>query len=92
MYPQANTLTLPAYDNDPINAHRGEVLLNANDASTLLDGMRSVMAAGVNAFGAMGSGPIRVEVPININGREFSRAIIDDLRMVQKSNPEVVHA
>lgn len=91
-FSHASGLAYVPYDNYPINAHRGEVLLNANDASTLLDGMRSIMAAGVNAVGSMGSGPIRVEVPININGREFSRAIIDDLRMVQKSNPEVVNA
>lgn len=91
-FSHASGLAYVPYDNYPAILHRGETVLNANDAGNLLDGMRSIMADGVNAFGAMGSGPIRVEIPISINGREFSRAIIDDLRMVQKSNPEVVNA
>ena len=39
--------------------------------------------------GAYGSG-IRVEIPLYLNGVEFYRASIDDLRLVQKSTPEVL--
>lgn len=34
---------------------------------------------------------ISVEIPLNINGKEFYRASIDDLRFVQKSTPEAVN-
>lgn len=32
---------------------------------------------------------VRVEIPLNINGQQFSRAILTDLRTVIKSDPEV---
>lgn len=88
-YSHAAGLAYVPYDNYPINAHRGEILLNAADAGTLLDGMRAIMSSTVNAMGALGSGAVRVEIPISINGREFYRASIDDLRAVMRSDPEV---
>ena len=88
-FSHASGLAYVPYDNYPINAHRGEILLNQNASGELLDGMRTIMASTVNAVGAIGGGAIRVEIPININGREFYRASIDDLRAVMRSDPEV---
>ena len=53
----------------------------------------SMLSQAVNAMGTAAganAGTYRVEVPLSINGKEFGRAIIDDLRSVMKSNPEVV--
>lgn len=50
-------------------------------AAGMVNGMQTAVAGGGN---------YRVEIPIIINGREFSRAILPDLRAVEKSNPEVV--
>ena len=51
-------------------------------------------AAGmVNGMAAIsGSQRITVEVPVYIDGKEFYRATLPDLRSVQKSNPEVARA
>ena len=51
-------------------------------------------AAGmVNGMAAIsGSQRITVEVPVYIDGKEFFRTTLDDLRAVQKSNPEVARA
>jgi len=40
----------------------------------------------------MGNQRIVVEVPVIINGKELYRATLDDLRAVQKANPEVAKA
>lgn len=50
-------------------------------AAGMVNGVQTAVAGGGN---------YRVEIPIIINGREFSRAILPDLRAVEKSNPEVV--
>lgn len=50
-------------------------------AAGMVNGMQTAVAGGGN---------YRVEIPVIINGREFSRAILPDLRAVEKSNPEVV--
>lgn len=52
--------------------------------------VQSAAAGMVNGLTAAGGGNYRVEIPIIINGKEFSRAILPDLRAVEKSNPEVV--
>ena len=52
-----------------------------------------MLAGAVNAVGVAASvtGSVyRVEIPIVVNGREVSRAIVPDLRSVMKSSPEVV--
>ena len=56
------------------------------------DQFGSIAAGMVNGVqtAVAGGGNYRVEIPIIINGREFSRAILPDLRAVEKSNPEVV--
>lgn len=56
------------------------------------DQFGSIAAGVVNGVqtAVAGGGNYRVEIPIIINGREFSRAILPDLRAVEKSNPEVV--
>lgn len=87
--------------------HRGEMILPESEARTLREAMAGAMtpdtgirdtiesaAAGtVNGLAAvMGSQRIVVEVPLSINGQEFVRAILTDLRAVQKANPEVAKA
>ena len=47
----------------------------------------AAMVNGLNTAG--GTRSIRVEVPLSINGKEFSRAVLEDLRAVEKSTPEV---
>ncbi|MBE6955677.1 MAG: hypothetical protein E7449_07215 [Ruminococcaceae bacterium] len=89
-FSHASGLAYVPYDNYPAILHRGEMVLNANTTNNLLEGMRSIMSDSVNAFGLMNGGATRLEIPISINGREFYRATIDDLRMIQRSNPEVV--
>ena len=44
---------------------------------------------GLSALGGLG-GNFRIEIPVIIDGKEFYRATIDDLRAVQRANPEVV--
>ena len=57
-----------------------------------IDGLQSLAAGVVNGLSAVGgiNGSIRVEIPLIINGKEFSRAILPDLRAVERSDPEVV--
>ena len=52
--------------------------------------VQSAAAGMVNGLTAAGGGNYRVEIPIIINGKEFSRAILPDLRAVERANPEVV--
>lgn len=47
------------------------------------------MVNGLSALGGLG-GNIRIEIPVIIDGKEFYRTTIDDLRAVQRANPEVV--
>ena len=47
------------------------------------------MVNGLSALGGLG-GNLRIEIPVIIDGKEFYRATIDDLRAVQRANPEVV--
>lgn len=41
--------------------------------------------------GAAGSGGMRIEVPLVINGREFARAVLSDFRAVDKASPAVAY-
>lgn len=55
-----------------------------------VDTVYNAAAGMVNGLALAGGGVYRVEIPLYINGVEFYRASIDDLRTVQKSNPEVL--
>lgn len=68
-YSHASGLAYVPYDNYPINAHRGEVLLNANDAGSLLEGIRSTSAAPASPQ------PVRIEVALNLDGQPLARKL-----------------
>lgn len=55
-----------------------------------VDTVYNAAAGMVNGLAMAGGGVYRVEIPLYINGKEFYRASIDDLRAVQRSNPEVL--
>ena len=55
-----------------------------------VDTVYNAAAGMVNGLALAGGGVYQVEIPLYINGVEFYRASIDDLRTVQKSNPEVL--
>lgn len=55
-----------------------------------VDTVYNAAAGMVNGLALAGGGAYRVEIPLYINGVEFYRASIDDLRTVQRSNPEVL--
>ena len=52
--------------------------------------VRRAVAAGVNGMRtAAGRGSGDLVIPLNINGREFARATIQDFRAENRANPEV---
>ena len=55
-----------------------------------VDTVYNAAAGMVNGLALAGGGVYQVEIPLYINGVEFYRASIDDLRTVQRSNPEVL--
>lgn len=56
-----------------------------------IDSVNNTVAGAVNGLAAIsGNQRIVVEVPVIIDGKEFYRYTLDDLRAVQRSNPEVV--
>lgn len=80
---------LTAQENQMLRALTGN--LSGNRGVTAQD-LQAVTAAAVNGLStAMGGsgGRYRIEIPIVVNGQEFSRAIVPDLRAVMKSDPEV---
>lgn len=46
------------------------------------------MVNGLSTLGGLG-GNLRIEIPVIIDGKEFYRYTLDDLRAVSRSNPEV---
>lgn len=87
--------------------HQGEMVLTraqaellrqqartaATPGNDLTEAIRSSAEGTVNGLSAiMGNQRIVVEVPVIINGKELYRATLDDLRAVQKANPEVAKA
>ena len=65
----------------------------ATPGNDLTEAIRSSAEGAVNGLSAiMGNQRIVVEVPVIINGKELYRATLDDLRAVQKANPEVAKA
>lgn len=67
----------------------GAGIQNAIPTPTV-DTVYNAAAGMVNGLALAGGGVQRVEIPLYINGVEFYRASIDDLRTVQRSNPEVL--
>lgn len=67
----------------------GAGIQNAIPTPTV-DTVYNAAAGMVNGLALAGGGVCRVEIPLYINGVEFYRASIDDLRTVQRSNPEVL--
>jgi uncharacterized coiled-coil DUF342 family protein len=54
--------------------------------------LRQVTASAVNALGTIGGpsgGSYKIVLQMNVNGKEFYRETIDDLRAVDRENPEV---
>ena len=54
--------------------------------------LRQVTASAVNALGTNGGpsgGSYKIVLQMNVNGKEFYRETIDDLRAVDRENPEV---
>lgn len=80
--------------------HKGEMVLTADEAER----MRSAVSSAASDFSGLAAGMVNgiqtamtgagghytVEIPIIINGQEFSRAILPDLRNVMRANPQVV--
>lgn len=85
----ASGLPYVPYDGYRAILHKGETVVNANDTAGMLESMRAMME-GLMMFMTRGSGG--GEFVFNIDGKEFYRASLDDLRAVQKSNPEVATA
>ena len=53
--------------------------------------LQRVTASAVNALGTLGnSGTYKIVLQMNVNGKEFYRQTIDDLRAVDKERPEVL--
>lgn len=89
-FSHASGLAYVPYDNYPANLHRGEMILNANDASGLLGGIREALAESVNAFGSMRSSQPLVIQLTGMDGRAMAEWILQDFRNISKSSPEVV--
>ena len=67
-YSHASGLAYVPYDNYPANLHRGEVVLNAADAGSLLDDVRKLAASGGGS-----SGPMHIDLSINLDGQTLAR-------------------
>ena len=102
----AQGLDYVPFDGYIAQLHRGEMVIPAREASMLREAYGNAASSGVsiertinnaaagmvNGLSALGGlgGKIRIEIPVIIDGKEFYRATIDDLRAVQRANPEVV--
>ena len=102
----AQGLDYVPFDGYIAQLHRGEMVIPAREASMLreayghaassgvsiertINNAAAGMVNGLSALGGLG-GNIRIEIPVIIDGKEFYRTTIDDLRAVQRANPEVV--
>lgn len=101
----ADGLERVPFDGYIAQLHAGERVLTAEDAAQLdrmaammerqqamaATGaeLRTALADAVNGVGMLQGGTYRIEIPVIIDGKEFYRYTIDDLRAVQRSNPEV---
>lgn len=66
-FSHASGLAYVPYDNYPATLHRGETVLNAADASSLLADVRKLAAGGGSAA------PARFEVVMNLDGQTLAR-------------------
>lgn len=89
-FSHASGLAYVPYDNYPANLHRGEMVLNPNDTSGLLGGIRDALAESVNAFGTMRSSQPMVIQLTGMDSRVMAEWMLSDIRSMNKSNPEVV--
>ena len=78
---KATGKTLPAAPADTFTDTQSEVVRKAYQAG-IVNGMAAVSTGGRIVY----------ELVFNIDGKEFFRTTLDDLRAVQKSNPEVARA
>lgn len=65
--------------------------MQAGLPSPTVETVRSAAAGMVNGLATLGSagGTYRIEIPVLIDGKEFYRYTLDDLRSVVRANPEV---
>lgn len=82
----ASGLPYVPYDGYRAILHRGETVVNANDTSNMLETLRTMME-GLMTY--LSSGAQNGVFSINIDGKEFYRATLKDLRSVERANPEV---
>lgn len=85
----ASGLPYVPYDGYRAILHRGESVVNANDTAGMLETMRSMMESLMRYIANSSHGG---EFVLNINGKDFYRASLDDLRAVEKQYPEVATA
>ncbi len=85
----ASGLAYVPYDGYRAILHRGESVVNANDTAGMLETMRAMMES---LMAYVENGSRGGEFVFNINGKEFYRASLEDLRAVEKANPEVTTA
>lgn len=95
----AKGLNYVPYDGYIAQLHQGEMVLTAAQAAMMrssrnsvsLSDLQNVTASAVNAVAsAQSGGKTVIEVNMVVNGKKFYQETIDDLRFVQKSNPEAV--
>ena len=102
----AHGLDYVPWDGYIAQLHKGEMVVPSREAEMLrtaynnaatsgvsiertINNAAAGMVNGLSALGGLG-GNIRIEIPLIVNGKEFSRAILPDLRAVERSDPEVV--
>lgn len=94
----AHGLNYVPWDGYLAQLHKGEMVLTRQQAELLRSGqnaltrsdLQSVTSAAVNALSAGQSlgGVAPIEINLVVNGKKFYQETIEDLRFVQKSNPE----
>ena len=96
----AKGLNYVPYDGYIAQLHQGEMVLTAAQAAMMrssrnsvsLSDLQNVTASAVNAMAsAQSGGKTVIEVNMVVNGKKFYQETIEDLRFVQKSNPEAVN-
>lgn len=83
-----NFIGIGTAENQALNTIQRGGMYSGSDITAKV--IQNMMAQSVNALASMqGNGEkISVETKLNLNGQEFARAILPDLRAVQKSTPE----